>query len=198
MTAPVSAIALIVRSTTARGRTVFGARTTIIRFAVRHDLVVRSFVDVVEPDWPAVARGPGAHLAVRSGAGVILVHGTIDAARVARVSPTLPVPLAPVPSGDAPLWCGRVDLTLFDRRGLRVAALDLAVHPDTVTTWWLDRTLAVYQRDQLLAWMVRPENPLWVDDVLWAVSGGRHVISVDGSPGYRVSDPDIRRLVSVL
>ena len=89
-----------------------------------------------------------------------------------------------------PLWTGRLDFELINRRGWTVATIDVVVRIDTIELWHVNRSIAVIDRNEYRAWL---DNPHWAFasyEVVWTLRGPNACISIDHGPTYPV-DPNV-------
>jgi hypothetical protein len=97
-----------------------------------------------------------------------------------------------------PLWTGRLDFDLLNGRGWRVATIDVVVRIDNLTLWHDNRSLAVIDRDRFRQWLVRPKQPLAIDDVVWTVQENTTCITIDNRITYPVPRATVGQLLGVL
>jgi hypothetical protein len=95
-------------------------------------------------------------------------------------------------------WTGRLDFDLRNGRGWRVGTVEIVVRTDIVTLWYGNRTLAVMDRDLFREWLIHPEMPLEVDDVIWFMQDVLTCLTIDNSISYAVPGSIVDYLVAII
>lgn len=95
------------------------------------------------------------------------------------------------------LWTGDLVLELRNGRDWAAGTLEVAVWRDTLHVRHLGRTLAVLDRDEFRAWLIRPAEPHRVDDTEWSVSLGVTCLALRYSR-YTVVQESLNNLLVVV
>ena len=96
------------------------------------------------------------------------------------------------------LWTGRMEMDLTNSRGQWVGTVEVVVRLDDVSLWYGNRTLAVIDRLTFREWLIRPDLPFGIDDVVWVMLGTATCLTIDGSAPYSVAADAVTHLVSVI
>ena len=77
-------------------------------------------------------------------------------------------------------WTGPIEFELHNGRGWGIGTAELAVRRDLVVLRFVDRVLAVMDRDRFREWLIHPREPMEVDDVVWSTEAGVTCVTIDG------------------
>lgn len=100
--------------------------------------------------------------------------------------------------GDPMEWTGRTDFDLIDEQGRRVGTVEIVIRMDHLSLWFGNRTLAVIDRETFREWLDDPEEPFWVDDVMWTIHDAGGELTIDDAASYKIPDALVQHLVQVV
>jgi hypothetical protein len=95
-------------------------------------------------------------------------------------------------------WTGRMDFDLSDDQGWRVGTVEIVIRIDHLSLWFGNRTLAVIDRDTFREWLHDPEDPFFVDDVMWSIGETGAYLTIDDAASYRIPGALVQHLVQVV
>lgn len=95
-------------------------------------------------------------------------------------------------------WTGRMEFDLSDPQGWQVGTVEIVIRMDHLSLWFGNRTLAVIDRDTFRAWLRDPEQPFFVDDVMWSISDSGAQLTIDDSASYPIPGALVQHLVQVV
>lgn len=92
----------------------------------------------------------------------------------------------------------RADFDLINGRGWRAGSIEVMIRTDTLTLRLGNRTLAVFDRQQLHDWLSRPQGALAADTVTWFTRTGLTYITIQGRSSYVVPGNCVEHLLTVV
>ena len=95
-------------------------------------------------------------------------------------------------------WTGRMEFDLSDDQGSPAGTVEVVVRIDHLSLWYGNRTLAVMDRDQFRNWLIDPEKPFQIDDVMWSVEGQATHLTIDDSVSYAIPPAIVEYLIAVV
>jgi len=95
-------------------------------------------------------------------------------------------------------WTGRMEFDLSDAQGWRIGTVEIVIRIDHLSLWYGNRTLAVMDRDQFREWLIDPEEPFGIDDVVWSMDAVGTLLTIDDSATYAIPNPVVQHLVQVV
>lgn len=95
-------------------------------------------------------------------------------------------------------WTGRMEFDLSNGQGFQVGTVEVVVRMDHLSLWLGNRTLAVMDRDQFRQWLIEPEKPYQIDDVMWSIDDEATHLTIDGSVSYAIPGPILEYLIAVV
>jgi hypothetical protein len=95
-------------------------------------------------------------------------------------------------------WTGRTEFDLADDRGWRIGTVEIVVRMDHLSLWFGNRTLAVIDRETFRQWLFNPEEPFYIDDVMWSLGETGAFLTIDDAAAYPIPDPLVQHLVQVI
>ena len=95
-------------------------------------------------------------------------------------------------------WTGRMEFDLTDEGGWRVGTVEIVIRMDHLSLWFGNRTLAVIDRDTFREWLHDPEEPFFVDDVMWSMNDAGAQLTIDDSSLYPIPGALVQHLVQVV
>ena len=95
-------------------------------------------------------------------------------------------------------WTGRMEFDLTDAQGWPAGTVEIVIRMDHLSLWFGNRTLAVIDRDTFREWLLDPEDPFFVDDVMWAISDSGAHLTIDDSSTYAIPGALVQHLVQVV
>jgi hypothetical protein len=95
-------------------------------------------------------------------------------------------------------WTGRTEFDLADDHGMRIGTVEIVIRIDHLSLWFGNRTLAVIDRDTFRQWLFNPEEPFYIDDVMWSLGEAGAYLTIDDAVTYPIPDPLVQHLVQVV
>ncbi len=95
-------------------------------------------------------------------------------------------------------WTGRMEFDLSNDQGWRVGTVEIVIRMDHLSLWFGNRTLAVIDRDTFREWLMDPEDPFFVDDVMWSISDTGAFLTIDDTASYPIPGALVQHLVQVV
>jgi hypothetical protein len=95
-------------------------------------------------------------------------------------------------------WTGRMEFDLSNDHGFPVGTVEVVVRIDHLSLWYGNRTLAVMDRDLFRRWLIDPETPFQIDDVMWSVEEEATHLTIDDSVSYAIPQAIVEYLIAVV
>jgi hypothetical protein len=95
-------------------------------------------------------------------------------------------------------WTGRIGFDLADDQRWPTRTVEIVFRIDHLSVWVGNRTLAVIDRDTFREWLTDPEEPFFVDDVMWVISDTGAYLTIDDSIAHPIPGALVQHLVQVV